>query len=187
MNTEPRTLFKPYSRISRAKRPCSAHRPVLVSWLYTSTHFAAANLIRAELRRRTRDQEAYLMHDANSDDARDADWERLRPILDQELNELDGLDREAILLRFFCDMPFSRIGADLRLSEEAVRKRVGRGLEKLRARLVRRGIPSTIEALATVLASQAAVVAPSGLASTVAGAAMLGTFPAQVLSPFLPP
>ena len=57
-------------------------RPVLASWLYTSTHFAVAKLRRAETRQRIRDHEAHLMHETNKDGAMDEEWERLRPVLD---------------------------------------------------------------------------------------------------------
>src|SRR5476651_1834177 len=59
-----------------------ARRDDLAGWLYTSTHFAAAKLKRAEQRRQTREQEAHTMHELLSGSPSEADWERLRPVLD---------------------------------------------------------------------------------------------------------
>jgi len=162
------------------------HRPILVSWLYTSTHFAATNLIRAEFRRRARDQQAQLMHDVNAAGAYDADWDQLRPVLDQEMHHLDDREREAILLRYFEELSFARIGEVLRLSEDAARKRVERALERLRGRLVKRGITSTTAALATMLAGHAGFAAPAALMESIAAAALVsaagsGVSPAGIL------
>jgi RNA polymerase sigma factor (sigma-70 family) len=47
--------------LARKARSLSRH-PALIGWLYTSTHFAAAKLIRTEQRRARREQEAIAMH-----------------------------------------------------------------------------------------------------------------------------
>src|SRR5262245_36874095 len=77
-------------------------RPVLTGWLYTSTRFAAAKARRTEARRRVREQEVFVMQETlrNADDHASADWERLRPVIDDALHALDETDREAVLLRF---------------------------------------------------------------------------------------
>src|SRR5476651_619018 len=56
-------------------------RPVLVSWLYTSTRFAAAKAVRADQRRQVREQEAQTMNELLSTPETPADWDRLRPVL----------------------------------------------------------------------------------------------------------
>jgi hypothetical protein len=145
---------------------------VLVSWLFTSTHFAAANLLRRERRQRARDLGAHLMQEIQSDSAHDEDWRRLRPILDEELHGLEGGDRDAVLLRFFEGKSYPEVGESLNLSEEAARKRVDRALDRLRVRLSGRGITSTSAALAAVLAGQATLAAPAGLVGVVATAAL---------------
>jgi RNA polymerase sigma factor (sigma-70 family) len=155
------------------KAPSLCRRPVLASWLYTSTHYAVANLRRQERRQRIRDHEAHLMQETNSDGAGDADWERLRPELDRELHALDRRDRDAVLLRFFESKSFADVGQALSMSEEAARKRVERALDRLHGRLARRGITSTAVALSAALVSQAAMAAPSGLAATVTRTAIV--------------
>ncbi len=153
-----------------------AGQRVLAGWLFTSTRFAAANLVRSTRRRQAREQEALLMQEMSlSDSAAPFDWERIRPVLDEALAELDERDREAILLRYLGGCGFAEVGARLELSENAARMRVDRAVDKLRGLLARRGATSTAAALSLALASQATVAAPVGLAATVTGAALTGT------------
>ncbi len=146
-------------------------RRVLVGWLFVSTRFAAAKLVRGEQRRRRREMEASMNAEGN-DDAPAADWGKVRPVLDEALGELSDLDREAVLLRFFEGRGFAEVGERLRLSENAARMRVERALEKLGGLLARRGVVSASGALAAALAQQAVTAAPAGLAASVVGAAM---------------
>ena len=157
------------------KAAALSRRPVLAGWLYTSTHYATAKILRTEQRRQTREQEAQAMHELLSNAAPEADWDRLRPVLDTAMRELNERDREAVLLRFFEGHDFAEVGAKLHLTENAARMRVDRALDKLRVRLSNRGVTSTAAALAAALANQAVVAAPAGLAATVTGAALSGT------------
>ena len=109
-----------------------SRRPSLAGWLHTSTRFVATNLKRTEHRRQVREQEAFAMNEALSPDRSDADWQRLRPVIDDALHELGERDREAVLLRYFEGMNFAAVGAKLSLSEDAARVRVERALEKVR-------------------------------------------------------
>jgi RNA polymerase sigma factor (sigma-70 family) len=153
-----------------------ARRPVLAGWLYTSTRYAAAQAVRGEARRQAREREAQAMNEILSDPdaASAAEWERLRPAIDDALHALSERDREAVLLRFFEGRAFANVGRKLLLSEDAARMRVERALEKMRTVLARHGVTSTSAALATALASQAAATAPAGLAVSIAGSAMSG-------------
>ncbi len=147
---------------------------VLAAWLFVSTRYAAAKLVRGEQRRRVREQEAQIMEELMKDDATTVEWERVRPVLDEAMGELKGVEREAILLRFFEGRGFAEVGARLSLNENAARMRVERALDKLHRLLARRGVTSTTGALAVALANQAVGAAPAGLAASVAGAAMAG-------------
>jgi RNA polymerase sigma factor (sigma-70 family) len=149
-----------------------SRRPVLAGWLYTSTRFAAANSVRTEHRRRTREQEAQAMHELLDPPYPDPDWEKLRPLLDKVMHELKDADRTVILMRYFENGSFAEIGRKLGLSEEAARKRVDRALEKLRGFLFERGISTTV-GLGSVLSAHASHAAPAGLAKSVAVAAVL--------------
>ena len=163
-----------FTLLARKASALTRHQ-TLAGWLHTTTRFAASEALRTERRRLAREQEAHTMHELSTDPAANADWEQLRPVIDEALNDLGDADREAVLLRFFANLPFAEMGAKLNLSENTARMRVERALEKLRALLSRRGLTSTSVALSAALAEQAAAAAPSALAATVTGAALAGT------------
>src|SRR6185369_14902396 len=113
-----------------------------------------------------------LMNQLLCDPAPDLDWERLRPVLDAAMLELNETDREAVLLRYFDNRPHAEIASRLGLSENAARMRVDRALEKLRTLLARRGV-STTAALSAVILANAVQAAPAGLVVTISAAAAL--------------
>ncbi len=168
-----------FTDLARKAATLAGHR-VLAGWLFTSTRFAAAKLVRGEHRRRTREQEAPLMQEQDPTAA--LDWERVRPVLDEALAEMDERDREAILLRYLEGCDFAQVGAKLSLTDNAARMRVDRAVDKLRGLLARRGVTSTATALSLALANQAIVAAPAGLAATVTGAALAGTSTAAAVT-----
>ncbi|MES2692353.1 MAG: sigma-70 family RNA polymerase sigma factor, partial [Verrucomicrobiota bacterium] len=154
--------------------------PSLAGWLHATTRFKVAEILRTERRRRARETAAHLMHDvtnASAGASNPAEWERLRPVIDEVLLELNASDREAVLLRFFEQRPFAEIATRLRLTEATAHKRVERALEKLHERLGRRGVTSTAVALATLLGSHSAAAAPAGLAAAVTGAVVSSGLP----------
>lgn len=142
-------------------------RAVLSGWLYRSAQYAASDVVRSERRRRAREQESQTMHETTWAPEEHADWDKVRPLLDDALGALNEQDRDAVALRFFEGRHFAEIGRRLHLTEEAARKRVDRALDKMATALSRRGVKSTTAALGAVLAGQAAAAAPAGLASTV--------------------
>ena len=143
-------------------------RVSIVGWLYTSTRFAAANARRGEQRRRAREQEVFVMQKTTTDAAGEAtaraDWERLRPVIDEALHALDEGDREAMLLRFLEGRSLAEVARKLAVKEDTARVRVTRALDKLAGLLSRRGITSTATALSVALRGKAGVEAPTGLA-----------------------
>lgn len=148
--------------------------PALTGWLHTTAHFTAAKLMRTARRRQAREREAQAMQQILSFPPADVDWDRLRPVLDEAMFQLNERDREAVLLRYFENRPFAEVGARQGLSENAARMRVDRALDKLQVVLARRGITSTATALTGLFAEHAVVAAPAGLAATVSGAALAG-------------
>jgi RNA polymerase sigma factor (sigma-70 family) len=140
---------------------------VLAAWLHTATRNAALKLMISEQRRRARESVAGALHEVNATTG-PLDWEKLRSLLDSEIDALPAADRTSLVLRFFERRPFAEIGAKLRISEDAARMRTERALEKLRVGLSRHGISSTGTALAAVVTAQPLVSAPAGLAATLA-------------------
>jgi RNA polymerase sigma factor (sigma-70 family) len=160
------------------KAPGLPRDAILAGWLCRHAWFTAAKSVRAERRRKTREQTAMEMRAL--DDNTGSPWELIAPHLDEGLNQLSASDRDAIVLRFFKRQDFRVIGTALGVSEDAAQKRVSRALEKLRGVLSKRGATLTATALASALTAEAIVAAPAGLAISVtatalAGAAKVGT------------
>src|SRR5688500_11593414 len=106
-------------------------------------------------------------------------WEaELAPELDELVGKLGGVDRRAVLLRFYEQKTFVEVGQTLGISEEAARKRVSRAVEKLAALFRRRGVTVSGVALATVMMGQ---VAPA-TASAASAAAVVTTTAAALSS-----
>ena len=89
-----------------AGKAASLQRHAAVTgWLFTGTHYAAAQLVRAERRRKLREQTAQAMTQLSRESAGDVDWEQLRPLLDDLVLTLPQRDRDALLLRYFEGLP----------------------------------------------------------------------------------
>jgi len=147
----------------------------LTGWLYTSTRFVAATIRRTEQRRITREQEAHAMNAIFAQPDNTPDWSHLKPVLDEAMHELEEPDREAVLLRHFQNHSYAEIGVRIGLSENAARMRVERALEKLHRILAKQGVALTAVALAGLLAANAVMAAPAGLAARVVSDALAGT------------
>ena len=145
---------------------------VLAGWLHQATRFAAGHVLRAEHRRKAREQEAALMNSIEGGPG--PDWDRIRPILDTALDGLSRTDRDVLVLRFFEQQTLANVGQHLGLSEEAARKRVSRALDKLRARLARHGTIVTGAALIAAVSANAVQSAPAGMAALLSKAALSG-------------
>lgn len=162
-----------FTEVARQAKRLARH-PALVGWLYTTTRRMALRVNRTEQRRKIREQEANTMNKLLHNDEAPADWNQLRPVLEDAMHELDDRDRHAVLLRFFQNKTLNEVGAALNLTENAARMRVDRALDKLRGKLARRGITTTASAMAALIAANAIQAAPAGLAATVSAAAVAG-------------
>src|SRR6266436_4273419 len=111
---------------------------MLGGWLHRHTCFVAANAMRGERRRQSRERQAVEMNALQDNPG--ADFSLIAPILDEAINELGEADRTAILLRFFEQRDFGSVGEALGSNEDAARMRVNRALGKLESLLKRRGV-----------------------------------------------
>ena len=151
---------------------CRHH--ALIGWLYTSTRYAAAKLVRSERRRRVWEQEASTMNEDLASLGRETPGERLRPLLDHAMHGLSETDRRALLLRFFGGYSMAELGRSLGLSETTAQKKVERALGKLKILLAKRGLSSTAAAVGAALFQEAsATTVPTGLAATVSSGALI--------------
>ncbi|HEY1110131.1 MAG TPA: sigma-70 family RNA polymerase sigma factor [Opitutaceae bacterium] len=140
--------------------PRLREHPDLAGWLFTSTRFLAANAVRSERRRRAR--EAVALADPSDIGLHVGAGARMQAMLDDVLMELQQLDRQILLLRFYRGLRLAEIGAQINSTENAVQKRLERALERLRERFARIGITSAAAALMAALESHGAVAVPAG-------------------------
>lgn len=153
--------------------PDGAREFLLAGWLHRDTRFTALELLRKESRRRRREQEAVAMQLLDAEDP-PADWTQIRSLLDETLDGMPAVDRNALLLRFFERRSFNEIGAAMGVSEDAARKRVSRSLDLLRELLEQRGVTATCATLAGLLMAQTVQAAPAGLAAALTTASLTG-------------
>jgi RNA polymerase sigma factor (sigma-70 family) len=161
------TVFVDLARLARTL----SHEVMPGGWLHRHTCFVAANTLRGERRRQSRERQAVEMNVLQNHSV--ADFSQVAPLLDEAINELGEADRTAILLRFFEQHDFRSVGQALGSNEDAARMRVTRALEKLETLLKRRGVTASSGALAVVLGANAVQAAPVGLAVTISTAAAI--------------
>ena len=134
-------------------------RVILSGWLYQTARLTAVTFIRSAIRRARREQEACMQTALNENES-DV-WKQIAPLLDAAMAGLNETDRHAVVLRFFDGKSMGEIGATLGASEDAIKKRVGRALEKLQKYFARRGVHSTTETIAQAISSNSVQTAPS--------------------------
>jgi RNA polymerase sigma factor (sigma-70 family) len=138
---------------------------VLSGWLYQTARLTAANYLRTEIRRRNREQEAYMQAILNEPES--GAWRQIAPLLDDAMGRLGEKDRDAIVLRFFENKSLGEVGLALGASEDAAKMRVNRALEKLRKIFSKRGVNSTTAAIAGAVSANSVQTAPVALAKTI--------------------
>ena len=146
-------------------------RTIVAGWLYRTTRFTAANVLRTMYNRQRREREAQ-MQSTSDDGPAEAVWQELSPVLDEAMNRLGQTDRDALLLRYFENKNLGEVGAALGRNEEWAKKRVARGLDKLRAFFAKRGVALSSVAIAGALSAHSVQAAPVALANATAALAL---------------
>jgi len=149
-------------------------RAVLAGWLHRTARNIAAETVRADVRRRAREQEAAAMNDLLAAEP-DALWEHVAPHLDGALDELPEPDRDAVLLRYFQRQSAREMAQTLGVSEDAAQRRVSRAVERLRELFAKRGLSVGAGGLVVVITAQAVQAAPAGLAAAISAGALAAT------------
>jgi RNA polymerase sigma factor (sigma-70 family) len=145
---------------------------VLAGWLHRDTCFTALEILRKERRRRAREHQAVAMNEIERD-SRSSEWQSIRPLIDDALNQLHPTDRDALLLRFFEQCSLVEIGRRLGFGESGASRRVSRALDKLRELLAKRGVTTTASALSVALGVHGVQMSPAGLGAKLAKASLI--------------
>lgn len=144
---------------------------VVSGWLFLTVRNLASKWLRSNARRRQREF-AYATDPAMEPAPVTSDPALLKKILVPALDELPGREREMLLSRYFENRTCREIAALAGSTEEAVRKRTGRALEKLRLILARRGFASSAAALGGAITAFASPAPPAGLAQAITASSM---------------
>ena len=158
-----------FAELARKASQLTGH-PSIRGWLFVCTRHIAMKMCRTEYRRLARESAAQTMNEPMP--SLDAEWEKIRPELDEVLCRLGDEDREALFLRYFDKLPFGDLGKRMGVGEDAARRRIDRVLERVRRLLAKRGITSTSAALGAALTTETVRGAPSGLSPSIAHAAL---------------
>src|SRR5882757_6710793 len=75
-------------------------KTLLTSWLYETTRFTAARLLRTNARRHAREQEAFMQSTLNETETTNV-WTQLAPHLETAMGKLNAADRALFILRFY--------------------------------------------------------------------------------------
>ncbi len=149
--------------------------PTIAGWLHQATLLECRRVLRTELRRQRREQEAVALGALRA--AGESVWASLVPLLDEAMLQLSEKDRLAVLLRFLEEKPLREVGEALGGSEDAAQKRVARALSQMTEFFRQRGFAVPALTAAAPLFSAARSEAPMALAgvlSTKAVAAATG-------------
>jgi hypothetical protein len=144
---------------------------VLTAWLYQVTRRTAVDVVRRESRRQLREQLAVELTDMN---AHPSLWSQIEPLLEEAMENLEPVERTAILLRYFEQRSLREVGQTLGTSEDAAQKRVSRAVERLREFLSQRGVTVGASALVLALSANAVQSAPLGLVTAISSATASG-------------
>lgn len=142
---------------------------ILPGWLYHTTRYVCADVLKIERRRRKREQEAYMQSTLIDDP--DRNWEQLAPLLDEAMANLGEKDRNAVVLRFFGGKSMQDVGVAMSASEEATKKRVQRAVDKLRLFFMKRGVALSSTVISGALSHHAVHAAPTTMMASVVAAA----------------
>ena len=146
-------------------------KTLLTGWLYETTRFTAARLLRTNARRHAREQEAYMQSTLTEADNA-AVWEKLSPHLEAAMDKLNAADRALLVLRFYENKSGPEAAALLGIREDAAHKRVARAIEKLRKFFAQRGVTLTATAIAGAVSANSVQAAPVALVKTISAIAV---------------
>jgi len=152
------------------------NRRALSGWLFRTAGFVTSNMRREERRRQRREQRmAVMMEREEQKRAQLPWWTGIEEHVNAAIAALGAPYREALVRYCLEGKAQKAIAMELDCSEEAVKKRVARGLAKVRARLLKHGVTLSAGALTACFSEGIAEAATAELAGSCHAAAMTAT------------
>jgi RNA polymerase sigma factor (sigma-70 family) len=143
----------------------------LPGWLHRVATHKAIDCMRRDASRRHREKE-YVAQQPPSGES--VEWKEISPYVDVGLRELDPELREVLILHFLEGQTTREIALRKGASQATVSRRIGAGVEQLRAKLRRRGILIAVGALSVLLGDNGVQAAPLPLLTELGKMAMVG-------------
>jgi RNA polymerase sigma factor (sigma-70 family) len=146
-------------------------RGSIAHWLHTVAYHISIRARADAARRRVQERQ---VADMPAEVCEDAAWPEIRPLLDQELARLPDKYRAPLVLCYLEGMTNEQAARELGWPIGSMAKRLARGRELLRTRLVRQGVVMSTAIFGAGLTEHAlAATLPSGLVTTTVRAAFL--------------
>jgi RNA polymerase sigma factor (sigma-70 family) len=142
-----------------ARKACSLRQPErLGNWLYGVAIRAARKAQRTAARYCAHAMQGAAMQPTDS--TTDVAWQDLGPVLDGELERLPGKYRTALVLCYLQGLSAEEAARQLGCPRGTILSRLARGRERLRSRLVRRGLALSAGLFAVLLTQRASASTP---------------------------
>lgn len=155
-----------------ARRAGDIARPdQLGAWLCGTARKVCQNVRRAHARRSHHEQRGAVHAAAAAMSNPEDVWEGIRPFLDEAVASLDEAQRLVVVGHFLEGRTQAELAAGMGITENAVQKRIGSAVDKLRRWFGRRGVAVTAAVLCSGLVREASALEP-GMASGLARAAL---------------
>jgi RNA polymerase sigma factor (sigma-70 family) len=154
------------------------NRDSVASWLYGVALRAARNVRSAQARRRKHERRYGERQPRRMENANPIDSE-IAQVLDDELSRLPERLRAAIVLCDMEDLTHEQAAAQLGWPVGTVKSRLARGRQRLRSRLVRRGLAPSVVFIGAVpsVVTASSVIPPALIGQTVEAALRFGASP----------
>lgn len=140
----------------------------VAAWLHHVARQKAVNVVRGEVRRRQREQDAAALHEMEEDS-----WREIEPLVDEALDALPEEVRTLVIEHYLEQRTQQDMAASLGVSQSTVSRQIERGLQLLREDLRKRGVACGA-GLGAVLAAEAGGTAPAALIASLSRLAMSG-------------
>jgi RNA polymerase sigma factor (sigma-70 family) len=156
-----------------ARKAASVGRPDLLgNWLYGVAYRTALEARSKLMRRQAKEKQ--LVQEPSEEPTPDVVWQEVRDVLDEEVSRLPDKYRVPFVLCYLQGQTNEEAASRLGCPKGTILSRLATARERLRARLIYRGIALSVGSLGLLLTEQASAAVPSSLsASTVQAATNL--------------